>query len=257
MRGLNLLIIGRAFLANADAKPIGREHGEIACAILLAKVENMNALAKIEPMVPLDLGRSTKTLSLPEWLLRSVSGLTVGSEAVTREDGVQARRPIPTIYRSLAPSKAQCAAIEVRLAELRAALGQTNVDYSMAKVTELLLSFPSQAVNEAGAKAKARGYIIALDDLPSWAVADACRKWLRGECGEQNYNFAPSPPQLRKFAEKSARLVSDQIKILEKLIAAQIVDDPEQFSDEHCQEMLGRLSELFRFGKNNEQQSHA
>lgn len=136
--------------------------------------------------------------------------------------------------------------ITARLEELRAARAATDVDFAMAKVTELLLTFASQATNEAGARARARGYITALEDLPPWAIADACRKWLRGEAGEdQNYNFAPSPPVLRKLAEESARVVDVQITQLDRLLAAKVVDDEPEFTDEHCSEMRGRLNELF------------
>lgn len=206
----------------------------------------MNALAKIEPLPPLDLARSLKTLSWPAWLQHSANGLTVGSEEVTREDGVKGRLIVPTIVRSLAPSSSARNAIEARIAELRAARAAVDIDFAMAKVTELLLSFNAQQMNEAGAKARARGYITALEDLPAWAIAEACRRWLRGEAGEQNYNFAPAPPILRKAAESAAELVDHQLTALERLLSAKVVDDPEEFSAEHCEDMRERLAVVFR-----------
>jgi hypothetical protein len=205
----------------------------------------MNALTKTAPLPPLDLARSLKTLSLPEWLMRSVNGLTVGSEEVVRADGVKAKLVIPTIRRSLAPTPAICSMIERRLDELRRAREAVDLDMAMAKVTELLLAFAGQAMNETGARARARGYITALEDLPAWAIADACRKWLRGEAGEQNYNFAPSPPVLRRIAEESASGVDHQIVQFERLLLAKVIEDEPEFTDEHCAEMRGRLTELF------------
>jgi hypothetical protein len=117
---------------------------------------------------------------------------------------------------------------------------------AMAKVTELLLSFAGQQMNEAGARARARGYITALEDLPAWAIAEACRCWLRGEAGEHNYNFAPAPPILRKIAESMASRVDTQMAMLERLLSAKIVEDPQEFSAEHCETMRGRLAEVFR-----------
>lgn len=117
----------------------------------------------------------------------------------------------------------------------------------MAKVTELLLSFAGQSMNEAGAIARARGYITALEDLPAWAIAEACRQWLRGEAGEdQNYNFAPSPPVLRKLAASNAGRVEAQISLLNRLLSAAIVEDEPEFSDEHCAAMRERLAGLLR-----------
>lgn len=206
----------------------------------------MSALAKVEPLQPLDLNRSLRTLSWPEWLQRSASGLTVGSEEVTREDGVKARLVIPTIAQSLSPSPSARLVIEARIAELRAARAAVDIDFAMAKVTELLLSFAGQAMNEAGAKARARGYIIALEDLPPWAIADACRRWLRGDAGEHNYNFAPSPPILRKVAESAVGIVDSQIAALDRLLTAKVVDDPEEFSAEHCEKMREKLVLVFK-----------
>lgn len=207
----------------------------------------MNALAKIEPLPPLDLSRSLKTLSWPAWLQHSANGLTVGSETVTRADGVTGKLIVPTIVRSLAPSPQARGAIEARLADLRAARDAVDIDFAMAKVAELLLSFAGQAMNEAGAKARARGYITALEDLPAWAIAEACRRWLRGEAGEsQNYNFAPSPPVLRKIAESVVAVVDHQATVLERLLTAKVVDDPEEFTEEHCADMRVRLDKLFK-----------
>lgn len=121
-----------------------------------------------------------------------------------------------------------------------------DVDLAMAKVTELLLSFASQTMNEAGAKARARGYITALEDLPAWAIAEACRQWLRGEAGDQNYNFAPTPPVLRKLAAENTGRVDSQISVLTRLLSASIIDDEPDFDEAHCAKMREKLhNEIF------------
>lgn len=206
----------------------------------------MNALVEKTPVPSLNLDRSLKTLSLPEWLQRSVSGLTVGWESAVRPDGIEGRRNTPVIARSLAPSKEARMQIEARIRELRAARAAVDIDMAMTAVTELLLSFSSQAMNEAGAKARARGYIVALEDLPAWAIAEACRLWLRGEAGEANYNFAPAPPVLRKIANTIASRVDHQRSVLERLLNAKIVEDEPQFDDRHCETMRAQLAALWR-----------
>jgi hypothetical protein len=45
-------------------------------------------------------------------------------------------------------------------------------------------------------------YLSAIDDVPPWAVAEAIRRWHRGEGGgkDANYRFAPAPAELRYAA---------------------------------------------------------
>lgn len=110
-------------------------------------------------------------------------------------------------------------------------------------VTELIAAFNGQAMSPQMAGIRARGFLTALDDLPPWSVEEACRRWLRGEAGDQNYSFAPSPPQLRGIAiEARDRLVYYR-KALERLLGA-IVD--REYTLEHRHKMLTRLEELFR-----------
>lgn len=217
----------------------------------------MNVPAKVEQVPALALEQSLKTLWLPEWLQRSVNGLTVGSTAVTREDGVRAMMPVPTIRKSLAPSPQVRAVLSDRVDELDRSLTAIDIDMAMAKVTELLLSFAGQQMNEAGAKARARGYLTALEDLPAWAIAEACRRWLRGDAGEQNYNFSPSPPVLRKIAEQVTNLVRAQRDSLVRLLSAYVIEDPVEYSDEHCTEMRARLQTLFSPQKTEPAQQEA
>ena len=52
------------------------------------------------------------------------------------------------------------------------------------------------------------GYVIALDGVPGWAIADAATNWMQGRWpidGEPpNFTFAPSPPVLRQLADHAA-----------------------------------------------------
>jgi hypothetical protein len=149
--------------------------------------------------------------------------------------------PIWTIARSLAPSPQARAGLERRVRDLDASLRAVNNDVAMAKVAELLLSFGGHQLSESGAKARARGYMTALDDLPAWAIAEACRRWLRKDAGEQNYNFAPSPPILRGLAEGVVLLAKHQRDLLARLLAAEVVDDPTEHDDGYCADMRARM----------------
>lgn len=113
---------------------------------------------------------------------------------------------------------------------------------TIAAVAQVLVAFPVTDAGVAGA-ARAEAFAMALDDLPAWAVAAACRQWLRGEggAGGENYAFAPSPPQLRRLAERQARCALGRAITLERL--ADAIAEPE-FSDEHRREMQRRIGAL-------------
>jgi hypothetical protein len=51
-------------------------------------------------------------------------------------------------------------------------------------ITDLMLALPSSQQNEAGVEATGKAFQAALDDVPTWAVADGIRRWHRSECGE-------------------------------------------------------------------------
>lgn len=106
----------------------------------------------------------------------------------------------------------------------------------------MLLALPSKGAGEATGEAKADAYMIALEDMPAWAVTAAIRGWYRGEHGtEHNYTFAPAPAVLRKLAMTERWKVSGRAKALGELLEAV----PEvEFSDDHRKEMLGRLQRI-------------
>lgn len=113
----------------------------------------------------------------------------------------------------------------------------------MATLTGFLGAFPATDTGEAGSRMRGAAFATALDDMPAWAVAAACRDWLRGEhgAGGENYAFAPSPPQLRRLAARHIAIAKGRAATLEALASA--VVEPE-YSDEHRRQMLGRLAAL-------------
>lgn len=176
-----------------------------------------------------DLVLSIKTLSSPEWLLRSENALRHGSEAVGN-----ARRNITTIPRRFELSSPQRAAVETRITNLRRLKDFIDIDMSMTWVMKLLLALTSANLSEAGAKARGEAYIIALHDVPTFAVAEACRRWLRAETGKigegkdarlPNFAFPPTPPELAQIARPIATLPGYHIARLEALLAAKAIDD--------------------------------
>lgn len=116
----------------------------------------------------------------------------------------------------------------------------------MALIAKLLISFPMQQAGEKAAEMRAGAYIEALEYLPTYAIAQACREWLRGESGDYNYTWSPSPPVLRTRALVAKQRVDVQISSLKRLLEADIIPDPPEFTDEHRGKMLVRLSEMFK-----------
>lgn len=113
---------------------------------------------------------------------------------------------------------------------------------TMVIVTKMLLVLPSQKVNDVGAEARAEAYMIALDDVASWAVEAAVRGWYRREYGEEReYTFAPGPPDLRAVAMIEQRKVGTRAAVLSRLLDAR-----ERFerSEDDQRKMIARLDEV-------------
>jgi hypothetical protein len=111
-------------------------------------------------------------------------------------------------------------------------------------VTKLLLALPAAKSTEQGNEAKGEAYLAALDDVPSWAVQEAIRKWYRGEHGPKfDYRWAPAPADLRRLACYEAAKIHARMRALHRLCEAEALIE---FSDEHRQTMLERLQGLFR-----------
>lgn len=119
---------------------------------------------------------------------------------------------------------------------------------TIAAVARLLVAFPATdggggTATEMRSEARGEAFVMALDDLPAWAVAAACRDWLRGDGGKggENYAFAPSPPQLRRLAERHAMVARGRAVTLD-LLAGALAE--REFTDDHRRQMLGRLAAL-------------
>lgn len=115
--------------------------------------------------------------------------------------------------------------IRRKIAELRAASeadnGTENRRARLALVGNLLLAYPiANGTSEAG-RARAEAHLVALDDVPPWAIAEAIKRWHRGECGQgYNYRYAPAPAELRQLSKERVRPGREAIAQLEAVLAA-------------------------------------
>lgn len=136
--------------------------------------------------MPQDLSVHVPTIpSLPPWARSFVT--------MKLSDGQTESRREMTV-----PERAE---IERLCEQSEAALKPASRGEILARAARLLLSFPAQDLSEAAAKFRSEGYLTALSEYPAWAIGQACEAWLRREEpeGNENYAFAPSPPQLARL----------------------------------------------------------
>jgi hypothetical protein len=85
-------------------------------------------------------------------------------------------------------------------------------------------------------------YLLALEDMPAWAVQEAYRRWALGQAGAEvpadEYAFAPSTVRLRRLAQFCVDVAEGQCRRLGRVLEA----EPEySLSDEEAAENAARL----------------
>ena len=196
----------------------------------------MSLPAVIQPLpVTIDDPAETmKQLSWPEWLQRSARSLSLVSRVVTEDEVYRAVKLVPVIPQSKALTPEQRREIEHKVALGHAALVHEDIDRTLLRVYELRIQLGASILSEEGEKIKAQGYIIALKGVPTFAVIEACTRWLRGnapwihdgkEPRKPNYSFPPQPPELCHCAMSIVAVVGAQTARLERLLKAEVVPD--------------------------------
>jgi hypothetical protein len=157
-------------------------------------------------------------------------------------------------------SPAERAEIELSIGELTQFCDRTperDAQFEAATlvlVTKLMLALPAQKQNELGAEATGEAFQVLLDDLPTSCVAEAIRKWYRGECGMNergepyDQTWRPSPADLRRLALTELCAVRYKITVLKRLLKAEPL---REFSEEHAVRMRQRIVGLGLLGASN------
>lgn len=168
-------------------------------------------------------------LFLPEWLGTRIKAIS----------GQNRDLPLP---RSLSLSSQQKTAVQGRIDAIRTALIQKpDEPLTMNFLGDFLLAYSPPGLTEAQAMAKGRAYWIALNDLPSWALAGAIARWHRREIiAKVNYAW-PTPPDLRTAALEVQMCAEGRALALERML--RLEQTPSQ-SDETRLTMIGRLKQL-------------
>jgi hypothetical protein len=117
--------------------------------------------------------------------------------------------------------------IAVRLAELRRVTTGENLAPAqclkarLSLLTRMLLAYPTAGGGtELAAEARLSFYQEAVSDIAPWALDAAIKRWVRGDIGKGNIDFAPSPGALRRLCEEELEPFEAQIVKLKRLLSA-------------------------------------
>lgn len=93
-------------------------------------------------------------------------------------------------------------------------------------LTQMLMAYPMAGGSEESGRARAGAYLVALDDIPPWAINEAIRRWHRGEGGgkDSNYRFAPAPAELRFASMQILQPAKQTIVHLESILTALTIE---------------------------------
>lgn len=91
----------------------------------------------------------------------------------------------------------------------------------LSLLTRLLLGYPvAGGGTEQAAEARLSFYLEAVSDIAPWALDAAIKRWVRGDIGKGNIDFAPSPGALRRLCEEELEPFEAQIFKLKRLVSA-------------------------------------
>lgn len=175
--------------------------------------------------------------SPPQWM-PSLSQL----EASLAADKANAISSRPQLPRPLSQEERRCLA---ELAEYHRADAEAlpDMETALTEIAMLIRAFPVAKLTQEQDIARVRAYAIAMDDIPTWAIAEACRRWLKGDVPEgSNLSFPPSAPQLRALAAEELAKAKAALLRAERLLNAK-VEKPKKLSEDRRREaeaILGR-----------------
>lgn len=91
-------------------------------------------------------------------------------------------------------------------------------------IAKMLMTYPTPNATAQTGAARGDAYLEALDDISPAVLAEAIKRWNRGEAGEHDYRWAPAPAVLRGVCAKVADPLKDAIRDLESLLGAMTID---------------------------------
>ncbi len=96
---------------------------------------------------------------------------------------------------------------------------------------------------EQAAEARLSFYLEAVSDMAPWVLDAAIKRWVRGDIGKGNIDFAPSPGALRRLCEEELEPFDAQIFKLKRLLSALPIEramDPAPIQPAEIQTAIGK-----------------
>jgi hypothetical protein len=196
-------------------------------------------------LIPLpDVRRVGKLCSLPQWVEERLGAL----KSEPQPDATGKHRMVPVLPMALILGRDHKSLIEHHVSALERTLAMTPTEnpkcaeVTMIAVSKMGMVLAGRESGEYAAEARGEAYMDALDDVPSWAVQEAIRKWHRAEYGpKHDYKWQPVPATLRELAQIEVYRVRSTLRRLGELMSAVPLVE---FTDEHRADMRARLSAL-------------
>gem|GEM_PF-6082084 len=147
--------------------------------------------------------------------------------------------PHYSISSDQAPTTAQRGALEVRKAELEAALTPADEQKIAEMIAVLRQPFPTQRDTDSATVLKL--YVEVLKVFPEWAIAQTCRRFMTGEAGDGK--FAPTPPEMVKQCAALVTAHRAQLIKIDRILNAEVKASV-NLSPEELAKRSAALSEL-------------
>ncbi|MEZ0064018.1 hypothetical protein ABIF26_009580 [Bradyrhizobium elkanii] len=201
-------------------------------------------IAILEPIQPPDVRRPAKLSTLPKWVEQRCD--TCKKAKQPDKSGIW--REVQVLPKSLILDQEQKMLVERHISSLDAVLAMTPCEdelhgqATLMAVTKMTLVLPSRETGDLANEARGEAFMAALEDVPSWAVQEAMRKWYRAEHGQKyDYKWQPAPATLRELAMTEVYRVKGVRRRLNNLLVAEPLVE---FSPAEEEAMRGRVSAL-------------
>ena len=140
---------------------------------------------------------------------------------------------VPYLSSGLTPlSDVERAAAEQIVADCEALIAAPSSDdedvEKLTLLTKMFMAKPSAGMSDLGAASRGESYMVALDDLPAWAIAEAIKLWYRGDVQGftvDDFKWTPDSAVLRKIAKGLIEPYRENIKTVQRLLEAKPLEE--------------------------------
>jgi hypothetical protein len=199
-----------------------------------------------------DVRQPMLTPSLPVWIVSRLASL---SREEQRDDKTGRYQMVDILPPSSILTLSQRDEVERYIASVNELCEHTPENSANAQretleaVKQLMLTIEMPGQTVTSVEARTMAFMVALGDVPSWAVVSAVLAWARGGWGTDsrgepfNYRWCPAQAELRTAAMRAMWPLKETIAKLQRLLKAK----PAMVFDEgHCERMREKFEGLVR-----------